>query len=248
MLRILFLLLLSSSLFSLERREVARPMTISIIIPCHYKHFALLPELLRYYSEQDTWPNEVIICLTASQRKFIADDLIESVLEGPFPFSIKMIEDAHDLPGENRNAACKASIGDILICQDADDLPHPQRLYFIKYLFETYKVDFLMHRLFFNEGSFPPYSQQEIVNRSQYFQDYDSIVRLYGSTQNGTHNGTIVITRAVFDQIQWPHLYNGEDMAFNREVFSHNEFYKVVTDAHLILYRNHLSSYKNRNE
>ncbi len=230
---------------ALGRREIPIPMRTSVIVPCHYKHFYLLPDLIDYYAQQHVRPDEFIISLTTSQKKYIPTDLIECVLTKQYPFVVKIVEDENEYPGENRNAACRASTGDILLCQDADDLPHPQRMEFIKYLFENYKVDFLIHRLFLNEGNFPNYSLQDIVHNSCYVSDYSTIFDRYGSISNGVHNGVVVITRAVFDQFQWPDFKLGEDMTFNRHVIESHQFHTVVTDAYLILYRNYLSSYQN---
>src|SRR3990167_5690905 len=64
--------------------------------------------------------------------------------------------------GKNRNIACSHAEGDILIAQDADDIPHPQRIEIIKYVFENYATEHLLHSYFVGEKPFSPYDVSDI--------------------------------------------------------------------------------------
>lgn len=43
------------------------------------------------------------------------------------------------------HARCISSEGEILITQDADDIPHPQKIEATEYFFSHYDVDHLIH-------------------------------------------------------------------------------------------------------
>ncbi len=144
----LFLLALfcyALSLESLERRPEALNLKTSILVPCHYKHFQFIPDLLKCYAEQTVTPDEVVISL--QQYHLIPGEAISEVLDKTWPFSLKIVFDEGVTAGVNRNNAAFNSTGDLLITQDADDLPHPQRVELIKHLFDNFYVELLMHPL-----------------------------------------------------------------------------------------------------
>lgn len=227
------------SLFGLDQRDTPKHYATSIIVPCYYKHFKLIPELLTCYENQTVLPDEVIICLTINRLGDITPKMINAVLKTPRPFTVKIVYDDGEYPGKARNWACECSNGDLLICQDADDIPHPQRTEIIKHLFENYHVDFLIHRWMDPGNEFTPYDENEVVSSATYFDEYSNINYDY------IHNGNVALTKEVFSAIKWPGHYNGEDVEFNKQVFQNFE-YKVGVDQYLIIYRNELSSYRDR--
>lgn len=227
------------SLSALEPRDTPIHYTTSIIVPCYYKHFKLIPELLTFYEKQTVLPDEVIICLTITKLGDITPEMINRVLKTSRPFSVKIVYDDGEYPGKARNWACECSSGDLLICQDADDIPHPQRTEIIKHVFENYQADFLIHRWLPSGNEFAPYSNEDTLSLATYFDEYNNISYDY------IHNGNVAVTKEVFKAIKWPGHYNGEDVEFNRNVFRNFE-YKVGLDQYLIIYRNELSSYRDR--
>ncbi|MFZ4098747.1 MAG: glycosyltransferase family 2 protein [Chlamydiia bacterium] len=234
--------------FPLRRKTLPRSLKTSIIIPCFHKHFECLPSLLAIYQQGPVLPDEVVIGLTASQRQFIPDTLYNEVVCGPWSFRITIAQDPNDLPGDARNAACQASSGELLICQDADDIPHPSRLLAIKHLFENYDIDFLIHRWIQQDSVFPEYSLREIENKCTYFRNYRSIEKAF----DFLHNGDIALRRRVFDKVKWPGSVAvgpkgiGEDIQFNMKVLANRSFRAAALDAYLMIYRWQLSSYQYR--
>lgn len=235
---ILFCCLIWLGVGALEKKDY-QPMKTSIIVPCYYTHFCYIPELLDCYQNQTVLPDEIIISLTTSQCDKIPVEDFEFVVNTKYPFVVKIVFDPGELPGRARNVACEASMGDLLICQDADDIPHPQRTEIIKNLFENYKVDFLIHRWIHSDQAFKMYSAQETQELATYFEKY------YDITWDYIHNGNIALRREVFELVKWPDTYNCEDVYFNMNVFRTFE-YKVGINEHLMIYRVELSSYKHR--
>lgn len=231
------------SLESLEERQSPHPMRTSIIVPCHTKHFGLIPPLLTYYENQTILPDEVVIALNPiPPGDHAIREAIEVVKNNEYPFLVKIIVDEPGFSGSagrNRNRACEHSTGDLLICQDADDIPHPQRTEIIKRLFENYHVDFLLHRWIPTGNNFRNYLFDDILALSTYLPRYTDIPFDY------IHNGNIAITRAVFNAVRWPEISGiGEDVQFCNRVFEKFK-YKVGVNGFLLLYRFELTSFKN---
>lgn len=232
----IFILLAFSSLNSLERKDARTPMTTSVIVPCHYKHFPLINELLEYYRNQTVLPDEIVI--SVSECNLVPEEMISSVEANHWPFDLTILLYPEKLAGgQNRNRASVHSSGDILLCQDADDIPHPQRVEIVKSLFEQYKIDHLIHGYIFPDHSFLTYNPKYLERICKYYS------YLFEWKQTRTTSGNVCYTREVCDTIQWPeYAHHGEDVDFNEQVY--NRFnYKVMLKIPLLLYRIDLSVY-----
>ena len=124
-----------------------KELSTSVIIPCYYKHAIYLESLLEEFSEQSCLPDEVVISISEADK--VEPGLIQGLEETLWPFSL-VIQKTHQqkYAGENRNIAAQHASKELLICQDADDLPHPQRIEIIKHFFEKNEIDFLAHMMF----------------------------------------------------------------------------------------------------
>ena len=121
--------------------------SISVIIPCVSYHAHLLSNLLNILKYQTLAPKEVIISLS-SVKKITADRLtkIRALETHVFPFALKILYHDEDVwAAGNKNRAAEIATGEILVVQDADDIPHIQRLEVIKYFFDKYDILHLCH-------------------------------------------------------------------------------------------------------
>jgi hypothetical protein len=225
---------------ALQKRAEPICMKTSIILPCHFKHFHLVPQLLENYKMQTVLPDEIVISLTEHHFQMIDKNDLSRVTDVNWPFLVTIVIDPSPVssPGQNRNYACQASLGDLLICQDADDIPHPQRVEILKYIFENFHADFLIHRFFYSDGSdvsnFKTISIHETENLCRYLNYYGEIIN------KCAHQGQVAISRAVFETVKWGLQRRGEDEEFNNNVF--NLFnYKIFLDFHLVTYRTEFS-------
>jgi glycosyltransferase involved in cell wall biosynthesis len=234
---ILALLTLTTALLALdiEKREQVQPMKVSVIIPCHSKHADYLRDLLTSYQRQSVKPDEVVISL--SNINEVPGHLIRQLESNPWPFQLKIIKHKGQLqPGLNRNAACEASIGDLLICQDADDIPHRQRVEILKYLFENYKIDFLIHKFCFSAFEAPHLTKTKIANAC------DHIIGIDENKLRSQQQGSPALTREVFQTVRWEQSMMGdfEDSAYNQIIQKVFKDY-IILDVPLIIYRPQLS-------
>ena len=229
----LFLTWISLNLEAFEKLKQPEYKTVSIIIPCHFKHAPLLMELLEAYTMQSVQPNEVIVSLSEADR--VSASIITSLSEKKWPFHFILLK--HQEPvseGENRNRACDAAKGDMMICNDADDLPHPQRVEVIKYFFDNFPIDFLIHT----------YTQSiedwTVLNPSEIPFVVPKMVN-----EGGPHaNGAVTVSQKIKKRLSWnPAFQQCVDAQFNEWVY-HLFPNRMLIRTPIYLYRSDLSSYK----
>src|SRR3990167_10257986 len=241
MITFIFFIFSIQFLFGLEPREKPIHLKTSVIVPCHKNHIPYLSDLLKTLSEQTCLPDEIVIALTKSQ--------ITSVPEIPkeLPFHVELVLLERQFPSHARNAACEKCSGDLIICQDADDIPHPQRIEIIKHLFEQYHLDFLIHRWIPSSEQFSPYEINHSITKTYDIHSYSPDFEICSShhTFDRVHSGNPAFLKKIFNKVKWPERYTGEDVHFNTQVF---RFFpkKVILDENLVMYRVELSSFKNR--
>lgn len=234
---LIFCSIIISTLFS-EPLELQRLVTSSVIIPCCAKHASQLFNLVTLYEEQTILPDEIVISLSESDK--VPDDIILALQTRSWKFPVKLLLSEKKLyAGQNRNIACSNASGDIFICQDADDIPHPQRVEIIKYFFEHYDIDHLMHEWF-------EARENDLINFNQY-QDLKNInffwprkfkdIGKYGRFTNGN----VAIRRQIFEKITWSDLPRGQDTKFNNQVYNISN-QCILIKCILLAYRRYLST------
>lgn len=220
----------------LERREFPDHLNITIIIPCHPNHIPLLYPLLCAYEDQTSLPEEIVISL--SECGNVSINSLSSVEKRIWPFQVKLIKAVEKhLPGKNRNIACAQASGDLIICQDADDLPHPQRVEIIRYLFEHFQIEHLMHQWLESDGTFHAIKVDGIENQCMKYRSY------YQIPTPKIHNGSVAFLRSIFRDVHWrPHLSIDEDCLFNQHVYAFFPNHYVLVQP-LIRYRGEFSTF-----
>lgn len=238
--KLISFLIITSTLFSIEQVVEKRPVptnkSTSVIIPCHVNHFQHLPELLIHFKNQSKSPNEIVISVSEVDEH--AKSLAQVLLDQSWPFLLKFIvTENKKSAGENRNIAAKHATGDILICQDADDLPHPQRVEIIKYMFDTYQIDHLVHAYISYYRTFTPYKIDKV--RIIKFSTYDEMIENCTKRKYHLTNGNVSYTKEVAKNVLFTSHHVWEDILFNRKVFA--SYNSATIFAKLLQYRRNLS-------
>ncbi len=215
-------------------------LTTSVIIPCCAKHAPCLFSLLKTYETQTLLPDEVVISLSESDE--VPKEVLEALHNEPWCFPVFLFLSTEKLyAGQNRNRACEHARGDIFICQDADDIPHPQRVEIIKYFFEHYKVDFLIHQFVFGRRAMESITCQYYnhINKIPFF--YNSAITMAWNKGEPLSPGNPAMARYVFDKVKWSAQPRQQDLIFNENVYKlfNNCFALKVP---LLVYRQFLSS------
>ncbi len=225
---VLFAITTSNAIY---KRTQPISVTTSVIIPCHRKHFAMLRELLIEYEQQTVIPNEIVVVISATHsmsNKAHAE--LENLKKTKWPYVLKVITARADLSaGNSRNLACDAAVGDIFICQDADDIPHPQRVQIIKWFFETHDIEHLMHGFIesHDKSLFKPIDRDAI--HSECLAQYKLIHYIA--------NGPVAISRNLFEKVRWSDEFiHSEDVLFNEHCYEATSK-TVVIYSDLYLYR-----------
>ena len=230
-------LLCSQILFALEPRKEMRQVTVSLIIPCAAQHFIHLEPLLDLVANQTRIPNEVIVALSETKR--LEKGAIDALEAKHFPYSLRLLRSEEKRSvGHNLNLAYSIARGGLIIRHDADDLPHPQKVEIIAYLFETYPIDHLLHAYVFESDGFPSYCKEDLI--PLIFNNYDKVMAY---SQKIAHNNPS-FTWQIGACIKWTDAtVEGEDLSFNRNIYRYWHRTCAVIDCPLIIYRQYLSSF-----
>ncbi len=228
----------------LKKRPAPIHVTTSIVVPCVPIHFQYIPELLEGYTRQTVLPDEVVISLSEGlkvNRMEMAD-----VKDRSWPFKLLIIENEDKTSeGTNRNIGTDHSSGDVLLYQDADDLPHPQRVEIVKYLFENYFVQHVYHGYILeNNAETEPFAIYDLHALNAFYA-YQHVYQVNG---RNLHNGAVCFTRDVANKVRWVEGFRiSTDSEFSLQVYKIIQDKVVLIDP-LILYRYHLSTYHGINK
>jgi hypothetical protein len=220
------------SVYSLQKLSKPRSITTSIIIPCHWKHAPLLKEALQAYAQQTVLPQEVVISLSEVSK--VSPQLLAEIEQYPWPFQLVLLK--HSVPvseGSNRNFAASVAKGNVLICSDADDLPHWQRVEIIKWFFENYNLDFLIHLFVFDPSQFIWLKPENIA--------FSVPVHV---NEGGPHaNGAVAVSKNLWHKKKWnPRFEKALDAEFNGAVYAAFPN-RILLHVPIYHYRNYLTSY-----
>ena len=198
--------------------------TVSVVVPCAHSHVVHLVEVVGALYAQTRKPDQIVVAVSGCEASELPKLNAEVVHSRD-----------RQTAGANRNRGTAVSRGDVVIYQDADDLPHPQRVEIIAALFEKYEIDHLMHGYYRHTPRVEEFSVRDAARRSRYCKR---------SVGYDITNGNPAVARSVFDAVRWPeYAHVGEDVEFNAKVYAHTKR-TVVTELPLMTYRQQLSSFK----
>lgn len=240
-------------------------MKTSVVIPATNGNFGYLNCILRHYEDGTELPDEVIISL--SNAHLVDQNEIDD-LERKFirSFSIKVLRHNKTMiQGPNRDAASRAATNDIIISNDADDIPHPRRVEIIRNYFESHKIAMLNHcyishtqRVFPDIKSisvldcdkvlnhhFPNHVRdeqainQQLKNRRLFRPNPSSLgfsAPYGGGLQWSVHAGNVAVHKNIFNFVSWRHT---EEVAWDYD-FCMDVLYafnkSIIIDSPLIWY------------
>lgn len=219
--------------------------TVSVIIPCVPQHLIYVYSLLMHYTRQTQLPYEIVIALSEDSKK--NKNLIKIIKKQRWPFKVKIkATSKKQYAGQNRNRGAKVARGDVLIFQDADDVPHPQLVEIVRHFFATKPIVHLLYMwiphaqwLSLADGptDFASYTINNIA--SEQLTDPEQLTRLRLT------NGQPCVLRSILNTTPWPETINtGEDIRFNSSIISAFPGQSVAINAHLSIYYGQRSSYR----
>ncbi len=222
-------------------------LTTSVVIPCVPKHLPYVYKLLLHYKDQTLRPYEIIIAL--SEKKETDKQLRKIIEKKEWPFKVVIkATSKKQRAGENRNRGARAARGDIIIFQEADDIPHPQLIEIVTHLFTNHKIVHLLYQWIPHPfwltipdsiQNFIPYNKELITTEP--LLDPEQLI-----TRRLT-NGQPCVLRTALRTVAWPTEINiGEDIEFNRRMMNHFPRQSLIVHAYLSIYNKQRSSYHTR--
>lgn len=203
------------------RPRDSRALRISVVVPCAASHVTRLSELLPALRSQTRVPDEVVVVVSGCAAAAVPD-LGNSVVV----HSVERLS-----AGAARNRGTEAATGSVIVYQDADDIPHPQRVEIVADLFEAYAVEHVSH-FFMPTIEDRPFSLAESVASSSYT----------GDIVTGVTCGNVAVARDLALRVRWPeHFGAGEDQEFNRACYAASQL-GAVTRLPLLAYRQQFST------
>jgi len=239
-------------------------MKISIVIPCIPRHFFKLLGLLKTLYEGTRIPDEVIVVITEIDRihRPLIDELLDAGKKFFHTFTLVPLKE-HAYSGPARQSGSVVSAGDVIIYQDADDLPHAQRVKILEHFFETTDALHINHAYYHNVEVTNPKILLESIHTvpsntiyKRYFPTGDILECVkttysYGDNLGFSypliHVGATSIRREVLDKISWKDVNDlklvsdpglrprTEDYEFSMEIL-HKFNRSLLLDAKLYYY------------
>jgi len=165
-------------------------------------------------------------------------DILES---GPWPFKVEIVRRTGVfMEGSNRTTAALCCSGDIVLCVDADDIPHPQRIEAVLELFSTLSDAEMVlcghaycpGEAIVCEAAIPFFRPKEYAELRFYLgsQTWKQLFNKKDLMQwsSGVHNGSPSFRRSLLETgIYWSDLKNGADLEFNSLVVAKHATYLI---------------------
>jgi len=215
-------------------------MKTSVFIPCMFEHWWNIPTILSCYKVADVKPDEVVIYLNGfghdvEIEKYVAP-LKDRITEHPLDVII-MLDPLSRTCSYVRSLSKLLCSGDIIIMQDADDLPICDRVRVIKDIFERENVDVLMHSfLMFQEYMNHPklvIDNYQMVGNSELTNDQGHFLRPFR-----LHDGAHAVRREFLSKCNYSKsatVERGRDSEFMLRAMGLGDVRAI--DAQLYIYR-----------
>lgn len=191
-------------------------MKITLGIPCHAKDLGFLPELIDIYQKSECKPDEIVVSICGSKQSPIKESS-----------SIKIMMHEEVIPhGPNRQIVFQESCGDVILYQDADDIPYPDRLRIVKECFMSRDIAVLNHFWIPTTYEFkgaPSIDSLIKVDRARWFPNniIEDMGRAggYGGVYGPVHGGNLAVSRNVFSSVRWKDWHELRSKAEDCEFF-----------------------------
>ena len=217
---------------------------ISVCIPCCEKHIIHLENLLNNIINQTLQPKQIIIIISEYKTINTNDKIIEKLFDLTKDTNIELIIKKYSsvqYANTNRKIATELVSGDIIVFQDADDIPHKQRLEIINHFFIKYDCVHLLH------GWTNILTHNEInIHEIQYINVISSKnfpFHMKNKNKNlCVHNGVLSIKTCILKDIAWNNLRRGQDVVLNKFIVDKFKNTILLDNCDIYNYRNELSS------
>jgi len=217
----------------------------SVFIPCIFDHWHYLSMLIECYNYGTIKPDEIVIFMSGvEEKKFGTNKNVVhqtwNIEKSNFDLKIIIKENVF-MPSEARNQALDVCAGEIIIMQDADDLPTPNRVESILNAFESYTIDVFIHGYMLFEDYYKKrcgiFNHKTFYKKDKIFDEDKNIICPTPLTF-----GAATYSRKVLSEKKYVTPKNGEFTQFTGEdiLMAQNcsDYNVMATNEPLYIYRN----------
>ena len=224
------------------------PNKISVVIPCLYLHLIYIKDLLNNYTNIQTITVNEIVLVIADANKLEDQQLLEDIMNIDYPYELKIIKiNGKSLAGNSRYIGISNASNDIIIFQDADDIPHKQRTEIIYYYFKKYlNVVHICHKWCKKEDEFNKLNETGFkISKIKYsISNYNIFLNKKFRKLEHIANGNIAIRKKIYTNIDWHRKQlRRQDIATNIDILKKYNGLSLFIKEKIYLYRHDNSTY-----
>ena len=212
--------------------------TISFCITCYHKDYYYLSIVLEQIKELTELPDEIVIASSGLSDNQLTHPPCLEINDQKIPIIVVNTPNTQR-PGWVRNTGGAVSNMDIVLFFDIDDIIHPQKLQWVRKIFNEYECDMLVHN--YNLPPFQPFIMYEQLDRIEKINQVASnCVNLRTIHNEGITHGHVTIKRSILAHMKYNEGKSvGEDGEFCQQIF-HNS-YNIYYCYYPLIYYNKIN-------
>lgn len=221
-------------------RKNTNEKKITVVIPCHYKHFGYIESLLKLYDSQTLIPEEIILIICEIEKLQNKTVKIKELKKNVFKFSLVVVEIiGRSAAGNNRYIGTKMAKNGIVVFQDADDIPHVQRLEIFKYFFDKYPtLVHIVHR-WTKKDDMKKYTDFSSINYK--LLNFDIFLNPIKRIPEHLANGNVAIKKNIYNNVNWyKDKFRAQDIYLNSSIYNRYKQSLMIREP-IYFYRKNLS-------
>jgi len=220
-------------------------MKLSVFIPCIPRHVFYLPYVVEAYKSGTVQPDEIVVYLSGFS------DVPKDQWERFIYYYPEIQYETNDILISGANAkqqAHKLCNTELIMYQDADDLPTKNRVEICKSIFMSHDIVHLNHSWVFMGEEIKLLPLKIISGQELYDRHFDSGgkirmfgygAQIWGNERDRNHDGALVITRETLKEVSFcTDMWKAADRSFCFDMLKHFKTKSAIINQQLYYYLN----------
>lgn len=219
-------------------------LACSVVIPCYISHVRHLSFCLNSIHNSTRHPVDVIVVVSSLELDLGAKNILTALRNRKWNFILHIIERKYKFyAGQNRQLGTNKASTDYIICHDADDVMHPQKIAMVMKAFDMYNTKIVVHGYVVKHME-PPQTWWIQYNERRFrSKDIKQIIKNPRSYRPRLRyaNGHVCYHKDVIKTVQWGNRRVAEDTLFVKQCW--HAFKSMAYIPHRIaVYRQYLTA------